>query len=72
MRSTMSRRNFLRFAGGAAGVALLAACAPAPGAAPAAGGGAIREQRSGHGPLCWFGKHGRLAGKICSTVDEGA
>ena len=45
MRSTMSRRNFLRFAGGAAGVALLAACAPAPGAAPAAGGGAASANK---------------------------
>ncbi len=38
----LSRRDFLRLAGGAAGITALAACAPmaAPGAAPAAGGDA--------------------------------
>ena len=34
--NSLSRRSFLKFAGGAFGVAALAACAPQPGAAPAA------------------------------------
>lgn len=44
IRSALSRRDFLRLTGSTAGVALLAACAPAPGAAPAGNAPAAPSQ----------------------------
>jgi len=53
-RKTLSRRSFLRLAGGAIGVTALAACAPpaaAPAAAPAAGEAAAAETAEPHAEM---------------------